>query len=385
VRVRNADATAEGKEATGFVKAAFTAAATVTIYAPGNEMALTGLLANTRYRVSGWASTSDSQPMLIGVKDYGGTQKTAAFTGATLQFNTLTFTTGPNQTSATVFAYKPSGSGLADKISVQVADQGPTDEAYRLVWSDEFVGNGSLDASKWGFEQGFVRNQELQWYQPDNAVRSNGVLVIEGRRENRPNPNYEPGSSDYRKSRPTIQYSSSSLTSRGKAEFQYGRIEVRAKVTNVAGTWPAIWTLGTQCQWPSNGEVDIMENYGGNVLANFAFGTDQPYSAKWQSVVKPVAGFDDAWKDRFHVWELDWNPDRMSIYLDGELVNAIDLNTTVNGTGDPACAGRNPFRQKHYLLLNLALGGSAGGSVADLTFPTQYLVDYVRVYQKSGQ
>ena len=142
-------------------------------------------------------------------------------------------------------------------------------------------------------------------------------------------------------------------------------------------TWPAIWTLGTRCEWPSSGEVDVMENYGGDILANPAWGTNTRWSACWDASRWPVADLRAGWTDDFHIWELEWSADRMVIRLDGQELNTVSLSDTVNGSA--ACAGENPFQQEHYILLNLALGG-AGGSVAELAFPTRYLVDYVRVY-----
>ena len=121
-----------------------------------------------------------------------------------------------------------------------------------------------------------------------------------------------------------------------------------------------------------------MENYGGNILANFAWGTDTMWTPFWDATQWPVADFGPGWTDSFHIWELQWTDTQMTILLDGEVLNDVDLSTTINGSAE--CAGDNPFQQPHYLLLNLALG-SAGGSVANLDFPTQYLVDYVRIYE----
>ena len=236
---------------------------------------------------------------------------------------------------------------------------------------------GSLDPADWNFEQGFVRNQELQWYQAENAFQEDGVLVIEGREEDFPNPNYDPSSSDWRLNRETVTHSSASVTTKERFSWTYGHLVVRAKVSNLDGTWPAIWTLGVDCDWPSNGEVDVMENYGGDILANFAWGTDTRWSAAWDASRWPVTDFGAGWTDAFHIWEFEWSDTRMVIRLDGQELNAVSLAGTVNGAA--ACAGENPFQQPHYLLLNLALGG-AGGSVDGLAFPTRYLVDYVRVY-----
>ena len=341
----------------------------------GAEQVVTGLEPNTVYRLSGWGRTESSEPILIGVKDYGGEELRVSFTDREYREDTLTFTTGLSHTQATIYAYKHTDATPAYADDLVLVEVGPG--ARAPIWSDEFDGEGALDDARWTSESGFVRNEELQWYQSENAFQEGGLLVIEGRTEDRPNPNHEAGSTNWRTSRETIEYTSASVTTQDRFSFQYGTLVVRAKVTNFTGTWPAIWTLGTRCEWPSNGEVDVMENYGGDILANFAWGTDTRWSARWDASRWPVADLGAGWTDDFHIWELEWSADRMVIRLDGQELNTVSLSDTVNGSA--ACAGENPFQQEHYILLNLALGG-AGGSVADLAFPTRYLVDYVRVY-----
>ena len=83
-----------------------------------------------------------------------------------------------------------------------------------VLWSDEFDGSGPVDPEKWAFENGFLRNEELQWYQSENAVREDGILVIEGRQERRPNPNFEAGSNDWKTNREFIEYTSSSINTK---------------------------------------------------------------------------------------------------------------------------------------------------------------------------
>ena len=350
----------------------------------GASQIITGLTPNTTYLLTGWLKSSTNSAVSLGVKWYGGNELVVQTTSSTYTQLSIKFTTGPASTTANIYVYNPNGDTdimFADNLSLIYTSETP----YALVWSDEFNENGTVDATNWSFENGFVRNEEVQWYQSANASQQGGNLVIEGRKENpintRLNPNYVAGSTDWKKSRQYINYTSSSIKTVGKQSWLYGRFEIRAKVTNLTGTWPAIWTLGNSCEWPSNGEVDIMENYGGNILANFAWGTNTRWSAKWDSYKKSMNSLltkDPNWLNKFHIWTLDWDENRMSIYLDDELLNEVNLNTTLNGTA--ACSGQNPFKQKHYLLLNLALG-AAGGSVANLAFPTQYLVDYVRVYQ----
>lgn len=342
----------------------------------GAEQLVTGLEPNATYRLTAWGKVEGAESMLVGVKDHGGNQKAIHFTTEEYEEGTMTFNTGFSNTSAVIFAYKHTGGepGHADDISLQLESL----NAKTPVWSDEFNGEGPLDETKWGFEKGFVRNEELQWYQKDNAFQEDGMLVIEGRTEDKPNPGYDPLGTTWQSQIETIEYTSASVITKDLFTFQYGTLVVRAKVTNLEGTWPAIWTLGTECKWPSRGEVDVMENYGGNILANFAWGTNTPWQPFWDSSSWPVSGFGEGWVDDFHIWELRWTPENMTILLDGAVLNDVSLSETVNGSWE--CAGENPFQQPHYILLNLALG-SAGGSVGNLEFPTRYLVDYVRVYE----
>src|SRR5690606_1227135 len=106
----------------------------------------------------------------------------------------------------------------------------PPVEGYELVWSDEFEEDGKPDSRNWSYEKGFVRNEELQYYQAANAEVKDGLLVIEGRREKIKNATHEPGSGDWRKEREYAAYSSASINTRGKREFRYGIIEVRARI-----------------------------------------------------------------------------------------------------------------------------------------------------------
>jgi beta-glucanase (GH16 family) len=124
---------------------------------------------------------------------------------------------------------------------------------YRLVWADEFEKAGRPDPGHWVFEKGFCRNMELQWYQEDNAFCENGKLVIEGRKEHRPNPTFVKGRKDWRTSREFIEYTSSSLTTKGKHSWKFGRFEIKARIKSSAGLWPAIWTLGVEGEWPGSG------------------------------------------------------------------------------------------------------------------------------------
>lgn len=256
---------------------------------------------------------------------------------------------------------------------------------WKLVWSDEFNENGKPNPDFWSYEQGFVRNEELQWYQKNNAFCENGVLVIEGKKEQVRNPNYRRESKNWRENRQFAEYTSSSIKTQHKKEFLYGRIEVRAKIPVEAGSWPAIWTLGNNMPWPSCGEIDMMEYYLVNnkpaILANYAWGTDKPYIARWDDEKIPFSHFtgnNPNWIDEFHIWRMDWDKTIIRIYLDDILLNTVKLEETYNGViGN----GENPFRQPHYILLNLALGSKGGVPDPD-NFPLRYEIDYVRVYQR---
>ena len=261
-------------------------------------------------------------------------------------------------------------------------------DGYLLVWHDEFDEDG-LPSDEWTCEQGFQRNEELQWYQSNNATVSGGCLVIEGRKEQVENPNYVAGSGNWKHNRKYAEYTSSSLTTQNSFAFHYGRIEVRAKIPTAKGSWPAIWLLGDKWEWPNNGEVDILEYYIKNgcpsILANACWGDKERWKAVWNESVTPFSHFnakDKDWAEKFHVWHMDWDESLMSIYVDDELVNRIDLSITYNMGYDGN--HENPFtssEMKHYILLNLAIGGN-GGTPDLQSFPLEYYVDYVRVYQK---
>lgn len=277
---------------------------------------------------------------------------------------------------------------IGTKIHAQTQNQFQPDASspkklpgMKLAWHDEFNIDGKPDPRKWKYESGFVRNQELQWYQAENANCKNGVLLIEGRREKISNPNFKEGSDNWKLNRQYAEYTAASIKSQGLHEFTYGRIEIRARVDTSMGSWPAIWTLGARGGWPLNGEVDIMEFYRVDsvptILANLAWGRQPGGGTIWNTKRIPLAHFilkDKDWPAKFHVWRMDWTKDSIKLYLDDELLNTGDLSKTLNPDGS------NPFRQAHYLLLNLAIG-SNGAKPRDSQNLFRYEVDYVRYYQ----
>jgi beta-glucanase (GH16 family) len=252
-------------------------------------------------------------------------------------------------------------------------------KGMKLVWNDEFNTDGKPDPANWIYENGFVRNQELQWYRAENANCINGLLVIDGRREKISNPDYIAGSNNWKTSREFAEYTSACIKTTGLRQWQFGRFEMRARIDTACGSWPAFWTLGTSKSWPSCGEIDIMEYYRikniPTMLANFAWGTEKRGSAKWDDLKMPlseVAGNDNEWALKFHIWRMDWDKDTIRLYLDKRLMNTVSVSETINPDGF------NPFLQPHYILINLAIGANGGDPSSSLI---KYEVDWVRVYQ----
>jgi beta-glucanase (GH16 family) len=250
------------------------------------------------------------------------------------------------------------------------------------VWSDEFDYTGPPDPARWTLEQGFLRNEEAQYYvhdRPQNARVENGVLVIEAHRERFPNPRFDPkAKNDWTRERSHAEYTSASVTTSGKAQWTYGRFEVRAKLPTARGTWPAIWMLGENIHragWPRCGEIDIMEFVGYDTeTVHFNVHTEAYNHNKKnnKSALRRVPKL----TDDFHVYSAEWDPQKIVVFFDGEPV----LTYENDGTGVDSW----PFFEPQYLLLNLAIGGGWGGlhGIDETAFPQRFVVDYVRVYER---
>ena len=240
--------------------------------------------------------------------------------------------------------------------------QPATASSEAMLWQDEFDGRGLPDAGRWEYEVGLIRNKERQYYTRDRAANArveDGMLVIEAHRER-----YE-----------GADYTSASLTSR--ARLTYGRIEVRARLPRGRGTWPAIWMLGANIRevgWPACGEIDIMEHVGfdpGSVHANI-------HTAAYNHVQRTNKGnrlIVSRPDEEFHVYSAVWTPERIEMSVDGERYFTF--------AKEPGGDRVWPFDGPHYLILNLAIGGSWGGQkgIDDAAFPAKFLIDYVRVYR----
>ena len=242
---------------------------------------------------------------------------------------------------------------------------------WRLVWSDEFDSGIQPDQTRWSYDVGGGGwgNQEFQYYtdaRPQNSRIQDGLLIIEAIKE------------DFFGS----TYTSARLRTKGKGDWLYGRVEVRAKLPAGLGTWPAIWMLASESHygdggWPDNGEIDIMEGVGHE--------PDRTHSAihvqalNHQLNNNPGATFikEDS-RTEFAVYAMDWTPRTITTYVDGE-VNLI----YERGNSDWQ---RWPFDRPFHLILNLAVGGSWGGiqGVNPDDFPTRFEIDYVRVFEDAA-
>ncbi|MBK3518802.1 glycoside hydrolase family 16 protein [Carboxylicivirga marina] len=241
---------------------------------------------------------------------------------------------------------------------------------YQLVWSDEFDYAGLPDSSKWSYDvEGNAwqwGNNELQHYTAnrlENAVVKDGQLHIIAHKEDGFNRSY----------------TSARLVTKGKGDWLYGRIEVRAKVASGKGTWPAIWMLPSDWEyggWPDSGEIDIMEYVGYAPDSLFFTVHTGAYNHvkgthKANGVLVPDAEHD------YHVYALEWTASKCLFFLDDEKVFEFKKE-------ERATSAEWPFDKRFHLIVNLAVGGNWGGKhgVDETIFPCEMLVDYVRVYQK---
>lgn len=264
----------------------------------------------------------------------------------------------------------------------------PLKPGYELVWSDEFDGNRSeLHSADWGYETGFLRNHEDQYYTAHRAKNcrvENGCLVIEAHLEDFENAQYDPnaGADDERRSKKTAKYTSASILTKGKRDFGDGIIEVCAKVPPVRGTWPAIWTMGRDSDavgWPTCGEVDILEYVGAESRTIHCFAHCRSAESALGNEDRRFEGklFGQMPYEGFHVYALERENGVMTTYYDGKVVMRVDLSTLKPSE-------RMAFDQPHYLRLNLAIGGTWGSEhgIDDTAFPCRMEVDWVRVWRK---
>ncbi|WP_028374664.1 family 16 glycosylhydrolase [Leeuwenhoekiella sp. MAR_2009_132] len=235
-----------------------------------------------------------------------------------------------------------------------------TDTFPNLLWSDEFDVDGAPNPLNWTYDIGNGQvgwgNNELQYYtdRADNVSVADGVLNITAKRENFMGQ----------------EFTSARLKSEGLQEFTFGRVEVRAKLPEGVGTWPAIWMLGADYQtnpWPGTGEIDIMEHVGRNqneVLSTLHFpGNSGANGISQSTIVNDVAG-------TFHVYAAEWTETQIRFYVDDELYHLFENDS------------QKPFDKDFFMILNVAMGGNLGGDVDPAFTQSSMQVDYVRIYQR---
>jgi len=245
-----------------------------------------------------------------------------------------------------------------------------TEKKAALLWSDEFDYEGLPNSEKWVYDVGDHGwgNNELQFYtenEPLNARVEQGLLIIEAHQDS----SYEKG------------YSSARLLTRGQAAWKYGYIEVKAKLPEGVGTWPAIWMLPEENKyggWPKSGEIDIMEHVGYDQgIIHGTVHTEAFNHTKGTQKGKQINVPDCS--EAFHVYAVDWLEDKIDFYLDGEKYHTFE--NTGNGWEEW------PFDHPFHLILNIAVGGNWGGSqgIDPNIWPQRMEIDYVRVYASKPQ
>jgi beta-glucanase (GH16 family) len=237
---------------------------------------------------------------------------------------------------------------------------------WELVWEDNFEVAGLPDSKIWRYEEGYIRNNEAQYYTKErleNARVENGNLVIEARMDNWNGH----------------KITAASVNTYGNKSILYGRVEVKAKLPTGVGTWPAIWMLGDVFNegtgWPACGEIDIMENVG--------YDPDVIHANIHTKAYNHVKGTNKGNKitaekpyENFNIYAVEWFEDHMDFYLNDKLYFSFKNE----GTGNDVW----PFDKPHYLLINLAIGGGWGGrnGIDETIFPQKYYIDYVKVYKE---
>ena len=266
---------------------------------------------------------------------------------------------GLNEYTIYVYAYSQTGNYSIDfeSISVYVTQ----DSESELIWSEEFNETGSIDYNNWTHEIGNGDwgwgNGESQYYtnRLENSKVENGVLKITAKAES-----YQ-----------GYEYTSSRIVSRNKFEFQYGRVDIRAKLPEGQGTWPALWMLGSNhysVGWPECGEIDIMEHWGHNPTV-IAGSIHTPYSHgdTWTKGEKIITDFTE-----FHIYSMNWNSEKIQFFIDDELYYTYNPS--------PKTLENWPFDAPHFFILNVAMGGSWFSIDPNFVESTME-VDYIRVYE----
>ncbi len=253
-------------------------------------------------------------------------------------------------------------------IAVNVHAQ-TTAKKWKLVWEENFNGN-KIDTTTWHCEVNGDGggNNESQYYtaRDTNVYVKEGLLHLRGLKE------------DFLRH----QYTSAKLTTKNKADFTFGKMEIRAKIPLGQGMWPAIWMMPTDDKfggWPLSGEIDIMEIKGHE--PDTLYGT-MHYGPTWPNNRytggKIVRSNPAGWGDDFHTYSIIWQKDKIEWLVDGTKFN--------EGTIANVAAYKNvqyPFNERFYFIVNLALGGNfVNNKINDAVLPNEFLIDYLKVWQE---
>jgi beta-glucanase (GH16 family) len=263
--------------------------------------------------------------------------------------------------------------GMAN-MGAEPASEPSAKPGWKLVWSDEFKTPGAPDATKWVYETGYIRNNEAQYYtdhRRENVRVEEGHLIIEARKDSLTLPDGK-----------IAKITSGSIETRDRASWQYGRIEVRAKVPEGRGTWPAIWMMPQDASagWPACGEIDIMESVGFQpdvIHQTIHTKAANHINHKAHGTITPVKNLGDG----FHVYAMQWDAKTMEMFIDDRKTFSFENGENGDGSGPDVW----PFDKPFYVILNLAIGGSWGAQkgIDETIFPCRMEVDYVRMYQRN--
>jgi len=280
-----------------------------------------------------------------------------------------------NVMCAVLFISTATSAGATDNAApgpAEIDEPGGMPNGYKLVWADEFNSGTLPDPAKWAYDTSRNRegwyNNERQYYaaeRAENARVENGKLIITARKES------TKAFPDSRRQ----GFTSARLITKDRQSWTYGFFEIRAKLACGVGTWPAIWTLADNGEWPDGGEIDIMEHVGfePGVVHSSVHTKAYNHGSNTQRTAKITKS--DACED-FHRYQLTWTPERITVGIDDR--NYFSFRN--DGAKDRA---KWPFDAPQHLLLNIAVGGDWGGvmGIDGDAFPATMEVDYVRVYQ----
>lgn len=238
-------------------------------------------------------------------------------------------------------------------------------QPMKLVWEENFDGK-ALNEKVWNIEIGDGcpncgwGNNERQLYTADNHTLKDGHLIITARKD------------------AAGKYTSTRITTRDKVQFQYGRMEARAKLPVGHGIWPAFWMLGAnigEVGWPKCGEIDILEYVGRE--PDMVFTSLHTQASHGNTINTKKTRFEDI-EEGFHVYAAEWSKEKIDFFVDNKLVYTFKPKERTEDVW--------PFDQPFYFLINMAIGGNFGGpEVDDSIFPQEFIIDYVRVFQAPAQ